>query len=186
MPDKPFRLRVLEALTDSLKQITVANGYKLNLSDVQKTVNGITITESKVFRGRTVFGVEEPLPAVSILEHPAALDALLSPTGDQSGEGWWNLLIQGFAKDDKAHPTDNAHILAADILKRLAYEGQRKTSGTMNAPDILGFGFQEPCITEMRLGRPVVRPADEVISDTPCVWLVVGLKMVEDPLDPYQ
>ena len=87
--DNPIRLEVLVRMSEVLKEITVANGYKVEIG-------------SNVFRGRGVYGDETPLPALSILEAPIPLDQLPSAKDNQALAGQWELVIQGWVKDDRA------------------------------------------------------------------------------------
>jgi hypothetical protein len=170
----PFRLRVLKALTARLKTITVANGYQHDLADFDDA----GLTKQRVFRGRDQFGAGDPQPMLSILEHPRALEGLLGTSGNPSSSGEWELLIQGFAEDDRLNPTDPAHLLAADVVKCLSIEAQ-------DIYNLLGLGDRQPCVTEIRIGQPVVRPADGEISDVAFFFLSVTLKLVEDRSNPF-
>lgn len=172
----PFRLRVLHAITDALKTITPANGYAHDLSDY--TDQGETM--SRVFRGRDVFGFNDPRPMVSVLEHPRALDALLGPDGATDRVAPWELLIQGFVNDDPENPTDPAHLLVADVIKALALEAAKPHN-------ILGLGFRMPAVAAggMKIGSPVCRPADDEISSVAFFFLTIALDLVEDVADPF-
>lgn len=168
MADKPLRLRILIALTEALKEISVANGYHTDL-------NG------QVFRGRAIFGENDPIPLLSILEVPIPLDQTPPPTDSEFSSGGWELMIQGFVKDDPENPTDPAHYFMADVKKRLAIE-KRKALRMRGDQGILGLGN---FVTGLRIGAGVVRPPDE-ISATAYFWLTITLDMVEDLADPYE
>ena len=163
--DKPFRLRVLIALTEHLKTITIANGYKHDLSD-------------RVFRGRIAYGENDPVPLVSILEEPMPEDAMPTPPGGRIQVATdWKLVLQGFVQDDPENPTDNAHYLVADVIGALAAARQQ-----VDSPNgILGF---KGLIEEITISSPSCRPADD-ISAVAYFWLRVNLKVVEDLMDPY-
>lgn len=160
---KPFRIRVLEALTFSLEQITPANGYTSDLT-------------GSVFRGRDTFDRDDPLPMVSILESIVEKPVLQAPMGGGQFKTDWELLLQGWTVDDKTHPTDPGQHLLAEVKKRLAEERRRE-----DGYDILGMQGK---ITEIKFSTGVVRPADEV-SARAYFWLKVELSMVENLLDPY-
>lgn len=165
MPE-PFRLRVLENLNACLEGITPANGYTFDL-------------QGKVFRGRDVFGENDPLPMIAILEaieqEPAENDD--SPDMSREFKGQWRLQIQGFMEDTfDDHPTDPAHRLMAEVKKRLVEERIRDRGN-----NILGMGGR---VYGLRFSPGVVRPADE-ISGKAYFWLRVTLFMVENLLDPY-
>lgn len=166
--DEPFRLRVLKALCDSLKVISVANGYKTDLGE-------------RVFRGRSLFGDDDALPFLSILEIPVPIDQIPSPEKSTASTGDWDLLVQGFVQDDRDNPTDPAHFLMADVKRVLAQERRRRTGNNSEDIDILGMRGK---VTRLDIGPGTVRPPDE-ISSVAYFWLKVTLKIVEDNLDPY-
>ncbi|ESQ85510.1 hypothetical protein AEAC466_04245 [Asticcacaulis sp. AC466] len=183
---EPFRLRVLKAVCATIKTVTPTNGYINDLADKIETINGQATVTAKVFRGRELFGDSDPLPMVSVLEHPRALDALLAPDGGQDRVGEWDLLIQGFVKDDKENPTDPAHVLAAEVVKALAAETERKLDGALSrGRNLFGLGYQEPCVFKMAIGSPIVRPADGVNSSQAFFWLTLTLTLVEDQEKPF-
>ena len=90
--------------------------------------------------------------------------------------GPWELIVQGFALDDYDNPTDPAHLLLADVKKRLMLE-KRKIGSRTGA-----FGVTE--IQDVKLGPGVVRPPDETSSKA-YFWLALTIEMVEDALNPY-
>jgi len=163
--DKPFKLRVMHALTDALKQITPANGYKHDLS-------------ASVFRGRKLFGEDDPIPMVSILE--AELPVATSAPGRDSGlqKGSWPLLIQGFTHDDHVNPTDPAYLLMADVQQRLA--GLRRPARGSAILDMQGR------VTEIKIGQGIVRPPDNGESDKAYFWLTLTLDLAENLETPYE
>lgn len=167
----PLRLEIHKRLTAILEEITVANGY---VSDL----------EGKVFRGRAVFGESDPLPMVSILEVPIPIDQRPEPGDSTYGSGGWELMVQGFAVDDRDNPTDPAHVMLADVKKRLAIERKKLSWGPTQGPSagILGLGRT---ITNIKIGPGVVRPPDE-ISAKAYFWLTIELELAEDLEDPYQ
>lgn len=165
----PLRLRVLKKLGEELQKITPANGYNVDLT-------------RKVFRGRDVFDRNDPVPMVSILESILEKDQLQALPGGSTKAGPWELLIQGWAEDDKDNPTDPAYHLLAQVQRRLV-EITRMPYADANRRgcDILQMGG---IITALRFSRGVVRPADDVSSKA-YFWLKVELDLVENLLDPY-
>jgi hypothetical protein len=156
-----FRLRVLKAITAAIQHVTPANGYEHDLS-------------AAVFRGRTLFGVNDPLPMVSILEAPLQADQLPVPKSSASIVGDWELLIQGFVVDDPENPTDPAHQLLAEVKKALGAEMAQRDN-------ILGLG---PKVDKIMLGAGTCRPADEV-SGKAYFWMPLIVTLVEDLDDPF-
>lgn len=163
----PRRLRILKAITTALQEIKPANAFVLDLSG-----------PGAVSRGRAIYGEGDPLPMVSILEPPLPPDRFRDPTESSATAGLWEMVIQGFVQDDKANPTDPAHILAADLLKRLAQE-KLKENGAPYA-----FGFQ--CIRRLVIGPPVVRPPDNVISAKAYCWISLQIDLAEKLTTPYE
>lgn len=160
----PFRLRVLKGLTAGLEEITPGNGYRHNLA-------------GKVFRGRDMFGDDDPEEFVSILEKPVEPeDEVDQHDDDPEGIRRFELIVQGFTKDDPINPTDPGHYLMADVKKRLAAENAK-------GDDHDKFGIKR--IWQMRWTGGVVRPPDGVVSDKAFFWLSLTLKLLEDDEDPF-
>lgn len=166
MATTPLRLRILEALTSALEEITVANGYATTLTGA-------------VFRGRNVFGDTDPLPMVSILEAPDPVNPFASPPDSGDQKGAWVLIIQGWVEDDLANPTDPAYVLLADVCKRLSLEKLKNRDFAMFGADL---GKK---ITNMTLGTRVVRPPDDASTKAYFV-LSISLDVVESLTDPYE
>jgi hypothetical protein len=175
MPADPFRLKVKKAVSEALKTISAADGNRFTLSDYTDEDDGQT--RERVFRGREEFGPGDPLPMISVLEDPRQLDVLGSSPDETAQKGPLRLLIQGFVPDSMDHPTDDADHLAADIIEKLVAQKQDKDN-------ILGFGCKMPCITEMKIGQPVVRNADNVVSSVAFCFIALTLTLVEDVENP--
>jgi hypothetical protein len=173
--DDPFRLRVQKAMGSLIKGVTPANGYRFDLSDFADEAGR---PRRRVFRGRDDFGSNDPLPMVAILEDPRAMDAENGSEGSSATKGRYRLFVQGFVKDDHENPTDPAHRLAAEVICALV-EGKRDDR------NILGMGHKKPCVTEMTIGQPVVRPADNETSSVAFFFVAVTLQLVEDLEDPF-
>lgn len=165
----PTRLRVLKKLTEELAKITPANGFNHDLTGA-------------VLRGRDVFDQHDPVPMLSILESILEKDQLQAPPAGSTKAGPWELLIQGWADDDKENPTDPAYHLLADTQRRLTEVTRMPyADGLRRGCDILQMGG---IITALRFSRGVVRPPDDVSSKA-YFWLKVELELVENLLDPY-
>ena len=165
MNQDPFRLRLLKNLTALLQTITPANGYSVDLSE-------------SVFRGRAVFGDDDPVPMVSILEAVKTVEALrMQPDGIEQ-KGVWPLLIQGWTEDDiGGNPTDPSHYLMADVKKCIT----KHRAEHARTYDWLGMGG---AITDIRYNGGVVRPPEDV-SGKSFFWLLLDVELVEDLLNPY-
>jgi hypothetical protein len=166
MADDPIRLRALKGLTRCFEAITVANGYKNDLP-------------GKVFRGRRTFGDDDPIPLVAMNDFPLQEDEIPTPRGGTARGTPWQLLVQGFVDDDHLHPSDPAHVLAADCQKALALEAKKNSD---LKPNILGLGG---LITDIKIGAPVVNAPDE-ISAKAYFFFPLTLTIVEDLENPYE
>lgn len=171
----PFRLRVKKAISAQLKGVTIANGYVYDLDDYPDTAGR---TAERVFRGRDQYGDNDPLPMVSILEDPRAMDARNANEDETATTGEYKLLIMGFVEDDRENPTDPADMLAADIIKALVKSKTEKYN-------ILGLGGKMPCVYKLVVGQPVVRPADGIVADVAFCYIMLTLTLVEDLEKPY-
>ena len=180
----PFKLLVLHALTDTLKTITPANGYVVDLSDFDP---GDGATMERVYRGRAWYGDTDPLPMVSVLEGVNQADDVYEPQVDTTtGEHDWQVLVQGFVADSPTHPTDPAYFLMRDVRKRLAKEKRRLKPNRQGIFDPLGASLFAPkgCgLVNITIGPGVVRPADDV-SAKAYFWMSLTLRIVEDAEAP--
>lgn len=172
-----FRLRVLKALGAVIKTVTPANGYYLDLGDYTDEAGR---TAPRVFRGRDIFGFTDPLPMISILENPRPLGQSNAPGEGSGNAGDWEIMIQGFVQDDAENPTDPAHHLAAEVVVALA-----RAKGDRQNLLGLGNGRTGSCVTKMRIGAPVVRPADDATSSVAFFFLLVTLSLAEDLENPF-
>lgn len=163
----PLRLLILKNLSASLE----LTRYHYDSSKPEQTLEGA------VFRGRTVYGEDDPELMISILEVPIPVEQREPPPDSPASNGQWELLLQGFVPDDFINPTDPAHYLMAATKVRLAHEKERNRDF-----DILGLGNH---VTDLRWGAGVVRPPDE-ISDKAYFWLNVTLEIVEDLSKPFE
>lgn len=167
----PFRLKLLRRICDALHEIDgPLGGYCYNLLPTPEV-------PERVFRGRVVFGDDDPLPMISILEAVLPPDQFSAGAPDNPNRhGPWDLMIQGFVDDDHKNPTDPAQFLLADVVSRLAKERNKVYRGGGI------FGFYN--IERLDLGVGVVRPPDE-ISSKAYFWLPVTIVLVEDLTNPY-
>lgn len=192
MSTVPLRLRILQAMTDRFAEKLVGSGgFATDLRFVHPSdeeprpfdpVNDDPADmRLAVFRGRTIFGDNDPETMLSLLEVPIPLDQAPAPGDSEFSNGVWELMLQGFTPDDHENPTDPAHYFMADVKKVLAQE-KKKAYADEPEDGIFGLGN---FITGLRIGAGVVRPPDE-ISAKAYFWLTVELDLVEDLSDPYE
>lgn len=132
--------------------------------------------QDSVFRGRSEFGDEDPLPCVSIREDLDP-DRGPSPVGTHGvvDKSQWILLVQGWVADDKDNPTDPAYNLMADVKKVLARIEKEGDPYYLLNDTVVG----------MRMEPGVCRSPDQ-FSSKAYFWMRVVLQFVEDKADPYK
>lgn len=136
----------------------------------------IAATGVATVRGRMTFSQGDPLPMVAINES-------LNPDRDMHNAGfeettrksWLTLLVQGWAVDDRDHPTDPAYDLMAVVGQALA------PVLDMDSPDFMLGGL----VASVRIEPGVVR-APEQPTERAFFYFRVQLELVEDLLDPYR
>jgi hypothetical protein len=166
----PKKLLILQKLTDHLKGITPDNGYQMDVS-------------ANVYRGRSVFGSSDPVPAISILEFPKPDVGVFGGSERHAHLEEWMLLVQGWAKNDNANPTDPAYILAASVQQRL-YDliAVSPHSGFPVNPDLFLLGG---LVTGLSIGPYSVRPPDNQVSSTAYIFLPLRVGVQTDVSQPF-
>ena len=159
----PFRLRVLKALSAAIEQVNPDNGYHFDL-------------RGSVFRGRVRYDSKDPIPMVSILEAPIPAEVSQSRGSNPKSAGPWELLIQGFADDDRTNPSDPAHHMMAEVKSVLVKEKLRD-----NGTNMLGMQGR---VFEMGVGQGSVRPPEDATNEA-FFWLTLTLRLAEDLEEPY-
>lgn len=158
-----YRLAVLKKLTAHLQGIAPANGYAYDLS-------------SSVFRGRTLFGENDPVPMLSILESPRSDEGLFAGENNSQRSESWSLLIQGWAQDDASNPTDPAYGLMDAVERHL-----------LRLIQVSPINGEPLYPVEYMLGRSVngvtippgvVRPPMDMVSSKAFFYLPIRLTLV--------
>lgn len=158
-----YRLAVLKKLTDHLKGITKANGYDYDMAD-------------KVFRGRTVFGQNDPSHLLSILEAPRGDSGMFAGENKFERKENWGLLIQGWASDDVDNPTDPLYGLmdaVEDRLLRLI-----AVSNDSGNPIYPNEYLLQRSIGDIEIAPGIVRPPMENVSSKAFFYLPVRVTLV--------
>lgn len=170
----PFRLTALKALSAALKTVEFEHeGVAYDLADYTDEAGR---PMERVFRGRTRFGAGDPMPMVSILEDFKAADRTHGGEGSDDTIGALPILVQGFIGDDSSHPTDIAYPFAAAVVQKILAQRMRY--------NFLGLGGDEPCVLDLSISDPVIRPPDGEISSVAFFYLTVRLQMVGDMKTP--
>jgi hypothetical protein len=163
------RLAILKALTTHLEGIHPDEGFTHNMA-------------GRVFRGRTLFGDNDPVPFLSILESPRP-DIGLYAGGNEARSEDWELLIQGFADTDTVNPTDPLYPLLGDVEARLMQiifvDGN---SGDPKYPTayMLRDADGRRQITDLKIGSPVVRPPGSEPTAKACFLLPLRVGLALD------
>lgn len=161
-----YRLKVLKALTVHLQGITRANGYFYDLAPVGK--------DKKVWRGRTSFGDETALPMLSILESPRSDVGQYADAGSERSE-FWNLMVQGWVKDDVENPTDPAYGLMDAVERHLLRIIATGKNGQPVYPNEYRLGG---LISDLVVPPGVVRPPQEGVSSKAFFYLPIRVGIV--------
>lgn len=166
----PKQLIIMFKLTDHLEGITPANGYDFDLA-------------GHVFRGRASFGADERVPFVSILEAPRPDNRPLEvgPENLKRQEDW-ELLVQGWATENRDYPTDDLYRLKACVEKRLAQIAAMGPNGNPLYPAVYRLGG---LLASIRIGPGVVRAATPQVGGAEAFYLPVTLRYVINVADPY-
>lgn len=159
-----YRLLALKALTAHLEGITKANGYDFDL-------------DGNVFRGRPLFGQDDPIPMLSILEAPRNDAGQYAGENKRARKENWSLMIQGWAHDDKRNPTDPAYALLDAVENRLFRLTQTDdNSGNALYPDEYLLGNT---ISGITIYPGVVRPPMENVSSKAFFYLPIEFEIVQ-------
>jgi hypothetical protein len=165
-----YRLQVLKKLTQHLANITPTSGYQHNLGPTTEYPYG------SVFRGRAIFGQDDPVPMVSILEAPR------SDVGSFAGENRsqrkedWSLLIQGWAIDDKENPTDPVYALLDEVERHLfRLTATKEKTGSPLYPDEYLLG---KTVVGVTISPGIVQPARENLSSKAFFYLPITVQLV--------
>jgi hypothetical protein len=180
MAVEPQRLAIKKQITSLLEGINPTN------TDPATGLAYTSDLRDKVFRGRSVVGVETSRPFVAILEAPTNDPGFRAAHQDILSHGGWALLIQLFAENASDHETDNVDWLMAQVEQRLSRivevisePGMNKGKGK-HAEYLLGG-----LVSGATLAQGVVRPADQQVSATAYGYLVLTVKLKTNPANPY-
>lgn len=157
----PYRLDVLKRLTALLESIVPTGPF---------VEPGLTSLTGRVFRGRSVFGEDDPLTMLTILESPRPGGAIFSGEGEGRREDWF-LLIQGWCPDDKANPSDPVYHLLNDVERIL--ERITAVSNNSGYPSFPQHYMLGKTINHFQVSQPVVRPPTKEISSKSFFYLPV-------------
>lgn len=173
----PLRVKILNAVVEAIKEVRPDRGYYNSLAPDE-------IGRERVVRGRIAIGNDEPLPFVTVIEPPLAVDQMNSrrQPDNTSRIGEWDILVQGWAEDDET-PGDQAYLLCSEVCQRLAMEKQRPDAGPGRRDAYNFFGLGR-AIYEYSIGSPVVRPSETVTGQS-VFYVILTVKIREDVARPF-
>lgn len=173
----PLRLQCLRALT-TLIESTETGTWE---DDTPIDLAG------KVQRGRKVFSdsdfEENEDTLISILEAPRPLVGLYAGVEQTARKESWQLLLQGWTKDDKLHPSDPAYFLQSAVEQRVSRAAQRDDQGLPVFPDDYRLGG---LAYELILGQGIVRPAEGDPSRYTMFYVPLTIVLALETSKPYQ
>jgi len=174
----PKQLRIIKKITRLLEGITGWEGE----DDDGNPVPIVYALTGRVYRGRIVLAVGDAEDAMSILEAPRP--EVGSPAANNKIKRLenWTVLVQGFPKDDKDHPSDPAYYMKAATEVRLARIIQENlATGDPIYPEDFLLGGD---ITSLTIGQGVVRPAEAAISRLAMFYIPVVIGLTTDVSQP--
>lgn len=169
MDKEHARLQMLKALTRHLEGITVSNGYNHDL-------------KGAVFRGRSTYGANDPIPMLSILEGKGAEIGVFADENQTRRKDDLVLLLQGFVDDDKKNPTDPAYALLADVESRLSNIIEMDRNGKPVFPGVYRLNG---LITGLTIASAVVRPPEDGLSSKAFFYLPIRVGLAVDLTKPW-
>ena len=165
--------RMLQVLTSHLAGITPDNGYDHDL-------------DGKVFLGRPIFGNEQEVPFLSLLEAPRPNPVI--PAGESDGKVRrsvvWDLALQGFVRDNKLDPTAPAYDLLAEVELRLSEIISEAGEGRQGGKHPAIFRLAN-LANDVQIGQGIVRPPAEKVSPTAFLYIPLTIKFTSDLSKPF-
>lgn len=173
----PVRVKIINAIVAAIKEVIPASGFHF---DLRADDTG----RDRVVRGRIAIGNDEPLPFVTVIEPPLAVEAMNTRRQPDNSVRIteWDILVQGWAEDDET-AGDQAYLLCSEVCQRLAQEKRRSDvrPGSGNAYNFFGLG---KTIFEYSIGSPVVRPSESVTGQS-VFYVILTVKFREDVASPF-
>lgn len=141
-----------------------------------------------VLRGRKFFSDEEfkdlgvGEAVLSILEAPRPLIGETGGVERTVRKENWTLLLQGWARDTKKHPSDPAYWLKAAVEKQLALAVALDSQGEPKYPEYFRMGG---LVNELLVGQGLVRPPEQAITRYTMFYIPLIIDLATDLDKPY-
>lgn len=180
------KLDFMRKVTDHLKGMTP--DWKIILTDPTtkqpfEAACPYNLADS-VYRGRLTFGDEVELEFLALMEAPRQLNPNGGGLANLTQDEEWTLLIQGFGKEDRVHPTDPAYNLLSWVQKRMSMVSEENKNGARGGvyPEVWRFGNT---IGEVRYQIPIVRPGQDDVSAAAYFYMPISVGIVTDLTNPF-
>lgn len=175
-----YRLNVLKKLTAHLELMNPDDGFS-------GAVAGLDL-RTKVHRGRLLFGDNDPVPMLSIVEFPRPGAGTYADNEETTRSAEWPLVLQGWCENDTQNPSDPAYNLMADVVQQLSKINVKDSAyyllGKPDPSDPLA-AVRNYNIAGIRLGPGVVRPPEGQLSTHAFFYLPIWVKLAEISNKPY-
>jgi len=166
----------------------IESGDPKQLRIMKKLANHLARTpgygDIEVFRGKGTITSKEAQDALSILEAPEVRYGAEAGKDGLKRNEQWQLLVQGWPKDDVRNPSDPAYRLAAAVVTQLSHIVYNDDpNGRQRTDKLFNLGGD---ISEMGIGRTVVRPVSNEQGNSRLAEFFVPLLLViqTDKLNP--
>ena len=179
----PKQLRILKMLTEHLEGINPGNDNPATNAPFTFDLQG------KIVRGLAVLPVDEAEDKLSILEFPRQEFYVSADDEKLQRQEQWQLMVQGWPKNDPENPGDPAYAMKAEVEVRLSMIAAQKPNGRgpvypnlYMLPDPLSGEKQ---IMSLTIAPGVVRPPEDAASRLAMFYipLIIGLRV--DLTNPY-
>lgn len=191
----PFRAAMVQGIANSLKQITIANGFTVDLCDFTNTTSGEIVSRVRI--GESVISYDAPCPLITINESLENDDSdLLDNATGTIGRQTLRLFIQGDIEPAQTEFTSlPAYLMMADVRQRLAAEMCRTSPTDGDSMDPLGMGPSSVLATtgnsleRIWMSRGIVRGPEAAgtdgLSPKAHFWMRLALQFMENSGNPY-
>jgi hypothetical protein len=140
----------------------------------------------RVYRGRAVFGENDPVPLLSVLEGPLPdRDPLTVGMNEIVREDDWPLFVQGWTQATEDHsdsPTDSCYQFMAGVERRMSEIISVRRSGLPVNPEAYMLGGT---VSGLSIGPGVVRPPQDQVSSRAFFYLPVVVRLPVDVSQPF-
>lgn len=179
------KLAILKALTTHLEGINPTNSFEYIDGATQTVATmpyALNLSES-VYRGRMTFGDEVSAPFLVLLENPRQLSPNSGGSAKLNQDEDWQIVIAGFAEEDRKNPLDPAYQLLAYTQHRMSLIGQEKPNGGRGGRFTAEYRLGG-LVGEISYQIPIVNPGKDDVSEYAYFYMPVAIGVVTDLTKP--